>query len=325
MKLPRRQILRLAATIAVASAVSRIAIGQTYPVRPVRLVVGYTASGGNDIVARLLGQWLTERLGQPFLIDNRPGGGGNVATEGVVLAPADGYTLLLVSAANAINATLYEKLNFDFIRDIKAVAGLIRVPSVILVHPSVQAKSVPEFIAYAKRNPGRLSMASGGTGTSTHLAGELFKMMTGVDMIHVPYRGTALAITDLLGGQVQVMFGSAPSSMEYIRSGALRALAVTTATRIDTLRETPTVGEFVPGYEASQWYGIGAPQATPPDIVERLSREINAALADPKMKSRLIDLGGTILVGTPGEFAQFIVAETEKWGKVVKFAKATPG
>jgi tripartite-type tricarboxylate transporter receptor subunit TctC len=245
MKLPRRQFLHLAAGAATLPAASRFAWAQAYPTRPVRLVVGFAASGGNDIVARLLGQWLSERLGQPFVIDNRPGGGGNIATEAVVYAPADGYTLLLVSAANAINATLYEKLNFNFIRDIGPVAGLIRVPSVIVVHPSVEIKTVPELIAYAKLNAGKLSVASGGTGTSTHLAGELFKMMTGIDMIHVPYRGTGPAITDLLGGQVQVMFASAPSSIEYIRREALRALAVTTATRLETLPDIPAVGEFV--------------------------------------------------------------------------------
>jgi tripartite-type tricarboxylate transporter receptor subunit TctC len=324
MKLPRRQFLHLAAGAATLPAASRFAWAQAYPTRPVRLVVGFAASGGNDIVARLLGQWLSERLGQPFVIDNRPGGGGNIATEAVVYAPADGYTLLLVSAANAINATLYEKLNFNFIRDIGPVAGLIRVPSVIVVHPSVEIKTVPELIAYAKLNAGKLSVASGGTGTSTHLAGELFKMMTGIDMIHVPYRGTGPAITDLLGGQVQVMFASAPSSIEYIRREALRALAVTTATRLETLPDIPAVGEFVPGYEATQWYGIGVPKATPVEIVNLLNAEINAALDDPKMKARLVDLGGTELRGTSAEFGRMIADETEKWGKVVKFSKAKP-
>jgi tripartite-type tricarboxylate transporter receptor subunit TctC len=324
MKLPRRKFLHLAAGAATLPAASRFAWAQTYPTRPVRLVVGFAASGGNDIVARLLGQWLSERLGQPFVIDNRPGGGGNIATEAVVYAPADGYTLLLVSAANAINATLYEKLNFNFIRDIGPVAGLIRVPSVIVVHPSVEIKTVPELIAYAKLNAGKLSVASGGTGTSTHLAGELFKMMTGVDMIHVPYRGTGPAITDLLGGQVQVMFASAPSSIEYIRREALRALAVTTATRLETLPDIPAVGEFVPGYEATQWYGIGVPKVTPVEIVNLLNAEINAALDDPKMKARLVDLGGTELRGTSAEFGRMIADETEKWGKVVKFSKAKP-
>ncbi len=324
MKLLRRQFLCLGALAATLAPVSRTAKAESYPARPVRLVVGFAASGGNDIVARLLGQWLSERLGQPFVIDNRPGGGGNIATEAVVYAPADGYTLLLVSAANAINAALYEKLNFNFIRDIAPVAGLIRVPSVIVVHPSIQVKTLPEFIAYAKLNTGKLSMASGGTGTSTHLAGELFKMMTGVDMIHVPYRGTGPAITDLLGGQVQVMFASAPSSIEYIRRGALRALAITTATRLETLPDIPTVGEFVSGYEASQWYGVGVPQSTPGQIVDLLNREINAALVDSKMKARLVDLGGTELRGSPAEFGQMIVDETEKWSKVVKFSKAKP-
>jgi tripartite-type tricarboxylate transporter receptor subunit TctC len=324
MRLLRRQFLRLGALAAALPAISRLAKGETYPARPVRLVVGFAASGGNDIVARLLGQWLSERLGQPFVIDNRPGGGSNIATEAVVHAPADGYTLLLVSAANAINATLYDKLNFNFIRDIAPVAGIMRVPSVIVVHPSVEVKTVAELVAYAKANAGKLSVASGGTGTSTHLAGELFKMMAGVDMIHVPYRGTGPAITDLLGGQVQLMFASAPSSIEYIKKGVLRALAVTTATRLEMLPEVPTVGEFVPGYEATQWYGIGAPKSTPAEVVDLLNTEINAGLDDPKLKARLVDLGGTMLRGTSTEFGQLIGDETEKWGKVVKFSQAKP-
>ena len=324
MKLLRRQFLRLGALAAALPAVSRLAKAETYPARPVRLVVGFAASGGNDIVARLLGQWLSERLGQPFVIDNRPGGGSNIATEAVVHAPADGYTLLLVSAANAINATLYDKLNFNFIRDIAPVAGIMRVPSVIVVHPSVEVKTVAELVAYANANAGKLSVASGGTGTSTHLAGELFKMMAGVDMIHVPYRGTGPAITDLLGGQVQLMFASAPSSIEYIKKGVLRALAVTTATRLEMLPDVPTVGESVPGYEATQWYGIGAPKGTPAEVVDLLNTEINAGLDDPKLKARLVDLGGTMLRGTSAEFGQLIGDETEKWGKVVKFSQAKP-
>jgi len=324
MKLPRRRFLHLAAGAAALPVLSRLARAQAYPARSVHFVVGFAAAGGNDIVARLMGQWLTERLGQPFVIENRPGGGGNLATEVVAHAPADGYTLLLASASNAINATLYEKLNFNFIRDIAPVAGLIRVPSVIVIHPLVRIKTVPDFIAYAKLNPGKLNMASGGTGTSTHVAGELFKMMTGVNIVHVPYRGTAPAIADLLGGQVQVMFASAPSSVEYIKTGKLQALAVTTAARLETLPDIPTVGEFVPNYEASQWYGIGVPRNTPIEIIEKLNLEINAALADPKMKARLVGLGGTALSGSPPDFGKLINEETEKWAKVVKFSGARP-
>ena len=324
MKLPRRQFLHLALGAAALPAVSRIAWGQTYPSRPVRLIVGFAPSGGNDIVARLIAQWFTERLGQSFVVDNRPGGGSNIGTEAVVNAPPDGSTLLLVSAANAINASMFDKLNFNFIQDIGAVGGLISVPSVILLHPSVQAKTVPEFIAYAKHNPGKLSMASGGTATTTHLAGELLKMMAGIDMIHVPYRGTGPAITDLLGGQVHVMFGSAPSSVQYIKSGQLRGLAVTSPKRLATLTDLPTVGESVPGYEASQWYGIGVPKATPAPIVDLLNKEINAFLADPKMKAKLVDLGGTELPGSPAEFTKMIAAETVKWSRVVKFANVKP-
>ena len=318
----RRQFLCLGGLVAALPMVSRIASAQSYPVRPVRLIVGFAPSGGNDIIARLLAQWLTERLGQAFVVDNRPGGGGNVATEAVVNAAPDGYTLLLISAANAINASFFYKLNFNFIRDISAISGLMRVPSVILLHPSVQAKTVPQFIAYAKENSGKLSMASGGTGTSTHLAGELLKMMAGIEMTHVPYRGTGPAITDLLGGQVQVMFGSAPSSVQYIRSGQLRGLAVTSAKRLETLPDIPTVGESVPGYEATQWYGIGAPNGTQAPIIDLLNKEVNAALGDPKVKTRLVDLGGTELAGSAAEFAALIVEETEKWRKVVKFSNA---
>jgi tripartite-type tricarboxylate transporter receptor subunit TctC len=325
MKLPRRRkFLHLAAGAASLLALSRIAWGQMYPSRPVRLIVGFAPSGGNDIVARLIAQWFTERLGQSFVVDNRPGGGSNIGTEAVVNAPPDGYTLLLVSAANAINASMFDKLNFNFIQDIGAVGGLISVPSVILLHPSVQARTVPEFIAYAKHNPGKLSMASGGTATTTHLAGELLKMMAGIDMIHVPYRGTGPAITDLLGGQVQVMFGSAPSSVQYIKSGQLHGLAVTSPKRLATLPDLPTVGESVPGYEASQWYGIGVPKATPAPIVDLLNKEINAFLADPKMKAKLVDLGGTELLGSPAEFTKMIAAETVKWSRVVKFANVKP-
>jgi tripartite-type tricarboxylate transporter receptor subunit TctC len=320
----RRQFLHLGGLIAALPLVSRIARAQSYPARPVRLIVGFAPSGGNDIVARLIAQWLTERLGQSFVVDNRPGGGSNIATEAVVNAPPDGYTLLLVSAANAINASMFEKLNFNFIQDISAVAGVIRVPSVILLHPSVQVKTVAEFIAYAKQSTGKLTMASGGTATTTHLAGELLKMMAGIDMIHVPYRGTGPAITDLLGGQVQVMFGSAPSSVQYIKTGQLRGLAVTSDKRLETLPDIPTVGETVRGYEASQWYGIGVPKATPAPIIELLNKEINAFLADPKMKARLVDLGGTELPGSAAAFTKMIADETDKWSKVVKFANAKP-
>jgi tripartite-type tricarboxylate transporter receptor subunit TctC len=320
MKLPRRQFLHLAAGAAAVPAVSRIARAQTYPSRPVRLIVGLAAGSSLDILARLMGQWLTERLGQPFVIENRPGAGTNVATEAVVKAMPDGYTLLMVSPGNAINATLYDKLNFNFIRDIAPVASLIREPNVMVVNPSVPTKSVPEFIGYAKATPGKLNMASAGNGTASHMAGELFKMMAGVNMAHVPYRGGGPALTDLLGGQVQVMFPGAIASIEYIRAGKLRALAVTTATRSSALPDLPTVGDSVPGYEASLLDGVGAPQDTPVEIVDKLNKEINAALADPRMKTRLADLGGTALPGSPAEFGKLIAEETEKWAKVIKFA-----
>src|SRR5262245_6838933 len=324
MRLPRRKFLHLAAGAAALPIASRIASAQGYPTRPVRLIVGYAPGGGVDIVARLISQWLSERLGQSFVVENRPGAATNIATEAVVRAPADGYTLLLADAAAAINATLYDKLNFNFIRDIAPVAGIIRVANVMEVNPSFPAKTVPEFIAYAKANPGRINFASGGNGAPPHVSGELFKMMTGVNIVHIPYRGLAPALTDLIGGQVQVMFGTMPPSIEYIRTGKLRALAVTTATRSAALPDIPTVGEFVPGYEASTWYGVGAPKNTPADIVEKLNREINAGLADPKLKARLVDFGGTLLVGAPVEFGELIAAETEKWGKVVKFSGAKP-
>jgi tripartite-type tricarboxylate transporter receptor subunit TctC len=319
---PRRQFLHLAADAAALPAVSRVARAQAYPARPVRIILGFPPGGATDILARLIGQWLSERLGQPFVIENRPGAGGNIGAEAVVRAPADGYTLLVVATPNAINATLYEKLNFNFIRDIAPVASLIDSPLVMEVHPSHPAKTVPEFIAYAKANPGKLNMASAGVGTSIHVAGELFKMMTGVHMVHVPYRGAPAALTDLIGGQVQVMFDSLPSSVEYIRSGRLRPLAVTTTTRSGTLPDVPTVGEFVPGYEARAWWGVGAPQNTPAEIIERLNREINAALADPVMKARFVDLGTTVFPGSAADFKKFIADETEKWAKVVKFSGA---
>jgi tripartite-type tricarboxylate transporter receptor subunit TctC len=324
MKLPRRKFLHLAAGVAALPAASRIACAQPYPTRPVRWIIGFTSGGTTDIVSRLLGQRLSEQLGQPFIIESRPGAGTNIATEAVVRAPADGYTLLFVSASNAINATLYDKLNFNFIRDIAPVASLVRAPNVMVVNPTVPAKTVPELIAYAKANPGKINMASPGIGTTPHLAGELFKTMTGVNIQHVPYRGAAPALTDLIAGQVQLYFVTTPVSIEYIRTGKLRALAVTTATRSEALPDIPSVSEFVPGYEASAWWGVGAPKDTPADIVEKLNKEINAALADPKMKARLADLGCTVLAGSPGDFGKLIADETEKWGKVVKFSGAKP-
>src|SRR5262249_42560079 len=320
MKLPRRKFLHLAAGAAALSAVSHIAWAQAYPTRPVRLIVGFTPGSAPDIVARLMGQWLSERLGQQFLVENRPGAGSNIGTEAVVRAPADGYTLLLVSAPNAINTTLYDKLSFNFLRDIAPVAGISRERIVMVVHPSFPAKTVPEFIAYAKANPGKVTMASPGNGSSPHASGELFKMMAGIDMIHVPYRGGGQVITDLIAGQVQVSFIGLPVAIEHIRSGKLRALAVTAATRSDVLPDIPTVNDFVPGYEASAFWGVGAPRNTPVEIIDKLNKEINAALADPNMKARIADLGGTVLTGSPTDFGKLIAEETEKWGKVVKFA-----
>jgi tripartite-type tricarboxylate transporter receptor subunit TctC len=320
MKLPRRRFLHLAAGAAALPALSRFARAQSYPSRPVRIIVGLAAGSSLDILARLMGQWLTERLAQPFVIENRPGAGTNVATEAVVRSVPDGYTLLAVSPANAINATLYEKLNFDFIRDIAPVASIVREPNVMVVNPSVPAKSVLEFIAYAKANPGKLSMASAGNGTASHVAGELFKMMAGVNMVHVPYRGGGPALTDLLGGQVQAMFPGTIASVEYIRTGKLRALAVTTATRSEALPDLPTVGDFVPGYEASLMDGVGAPKNTPAEIVDKLNKEINAGLADPKIKARFADLSAIVLPGSPSDFGKLIADETEKWGKVIRAA-----
>jgi len=323
MKLPhRRQFLHLTAAAAALPAVSRLARAQDYPTRPVRLIVGFAPGGTTDITARLIGQWLSERLGQQFVIENRTGAATNIATEAVVRAPADGYTLLLVTASNAINATLYDKLSFNFIRDIAPVAGVIRYPLVMQVNPSFPAKTVPEFISYVKSNPGKISYGSGGIGTSIHVASELFKMMAGVDMIHVPYRGGAPAMTDLMAGQVQVVFNPVPESMEFIRAGKLRPLAVTTATRSEVLPDVPTVGDFVPGYEASALQGIGAPKNTPADIVNKLNKEINAGLVDPKLKARFADLGAAVFPGSPSDFAKFIVTETEKWAKVIKFSGA---
>jgi len=324
MKLPRRRFLHVAAVAAALPAVSRSAWAQTYPARPVRIIVATGPAGAPDILARLVGQWLSERLGQQFVTENRPGGGNNIGTEAVVRAPPDGYTLLLVDPSASINATLYDKLNFNFIRDIATVAGLVRMPLVMVVHPSVPATTVPALIAYAKANPGRINMASPGIGTPGHVAGELFKMMTGTEMVHVPYRGGGPALTGLIGGQVQVFFPSTSLSIEQIRAGRLRALAVTTAARWDGLPDIQTVGEFVPGYEASIALGVGAPKRTPVEIIDKLNREINAALADPKVKTRLADLGGTPLAGSSADFARLIADETEKWGKVIKFAGIKP-
>jgi tripartite-type tricarboxylate transporter receptor subunit TctC len=320
----RRNFVMAAVALGVGVAVVRPAYPQTYPTRPVRLIVGFSAGGPTDITARLIAQWLSERFGRQFVVENRPGAGSNIATEAVVNAPPDGYMLLLVGATNAINATLYDKLNFSLIRDIAPVSAIIRVPLVMEVHPSVPVRTVPEFIAYAKANPGKINLGSGGNGTTTHVAGELFKLMAGVDMVHVPYRGGAPMLVDLLGGQVQATFDPMPSAIEYVRSGKLRALAVTTASRSETLPGLPTVADALPGYEASTWYGIGAPKNTPAEMIDTLNAEINAALADSKMKARLADLGGMVLAGSAADFGKLIADETEKWAKVVKFSGAKP-
>ena len=320
MTLLRRQFLHLAAGAIALPAVSRVTWAEAYPSQPVRVIVGFAAGGPNDILARLIGQWLSKRLGQPFVIENRLGAGSNIATEAVVHAPPDGYTLLLVGSPNAINATLYDKLNFNFIRDIAPVASFMRGALVMVVHPSVPAKTLPEFIAYAKANPGKLSYGSGGVGGITHITAELFKMMAGVEMVHVPYRGVAPALTDLLGGQVQVLFANPAQSIPYIGAGRLRALAITTATRSEALPDIPTVGEFVPGYEASSIFGFGAPKNTPAEIIDKLNKEINAGLADPEIKARVADLDGTVLVGSPADFGKLIAEETDKWGKVIHAA-----
>jgi tripartite-type tricarboxylate transporter receptor subunit TctC len=320
MKLPRRNFLHLAAGAAALPAVSRIAWAQAYPSRPVHLIVTVAAGSSSDIIARLIGQWLSERLGQPIIVQNRPGAGGNIGTEIGVRAPPDGYTLLMALSLNAINAAIYDSLNFNFIRDTAPVASIASTPLILEVNPSVPAKTVPEFIAYAKANPGKINMASGGKGIPGHVAGELFKMMAGVDMIHVPYRGEGLALPDLISGQVQVLFGAMPASLGYLRAGKLRALAVTTATRQEVLPDVPTVGEFLPGYEARGWYGVVVPKATPVEIVGKLNEEINAALVDPNIKKRLTELGVAVFAGSPADFGKFIADETEKWSKVVKFA-----
>jgi tripartite-type tricarboxylate transporter receptor subunit TctC len=324
MKLPRRTLLHLAAGAAALPAISRIARAQAYPTKPVRVIVASAPGGAVDILARLMGQGLSDRLGQPVIIDNRPGAGGNIGTEVVARAPPDGYTILLISQAQAVNATLYEKLNYDFIRDIAPVASIIRQPLVMLVNPSVPAKTVPEFIAYAKANPGKVNMASPGNGSTSHMAGELLKMMAGVNIVHVPYRGAGPALTDMLGGQVQMMFPATVASIEYIRAGKLRALAVTTATRSEALPDIPTVGDFVPGYEVSAWFGVGAPKRTPAEIVDKLNKEINACLSDPKMKARFADLGGGVFALSPADFGKLIADETEKWAMVIRFAGIKP-
>jgi tripartite-type tricarboxylate transporter receptor subunit TctC len=320
----RRQLLNLVAGAASLPAYSRIAKAETYPSRPVRIIVGFPPGGAADITARLIAQWLSERLGQPFIIENRPGAGTNIGTEAVAKSPADGYTLLLVSVANTVNATLYERLNFDFIRDIEPVAGLVRGPLVMEVHPSVPAGTVPEFIAYARANPALINIASAGNGTPGHMASELFQLLTGLNLLDVPYRGGAPALADLLAGHVQVMFDNLPTSLEYIRAGKLRPLAVSTATRSDILPDLPTVSEFVPGYEVSSWFGIGAPRNTPTQVIDKLNAEINAGLAGPKLKAHLTDLGSTPLMGSPADVRKLIVEETEKWGQVIRAAKIKP-
>ena len=320
MKLIRRRLLYLACAGLAAPAISRIAWSQSYPARPVRLVVGFAPGGTTDIVARLVGQRLSERLGQSFIIENRPGAASNLGTESVASASADGHTLLMVTTTNAINAALYDKLNFNFIRDIVPVAGIVRAPNVMEVHPSVPARSVTEFIDYARANPGKISMASAGIGTPAHVAGELFKMMAGVDLVHVPYRGAAPALNDLLGGHVQVQFDALPSSIEHIKGGKLRALAVTTTARSAALPDVPTVGEFVAGYEASGWFGVGAPRNTPAWIIEKINAEINASLADSGIARRLVEIGGTTITGSPADFGKVVADDSEKWGKVVRAA-----
>jgi tripartite-type tricarboxylate transporter receptor subunit TctC len=320
MKFHRRNFLHLAAGAAALPFTPHVARAQAYPTRPVRLIVGFAPGGGGDINARLIGQWLSERLGQQFIVENRPGAGGNIAAETAVRAPADGYTLLMAGTPNAINATLYDKLTFNIIRDIAPVAGITRAPNVMEVNPMVPAKTIPEFIAYVKANPGKINMASAGNGSSVHMSGELFKMMTGVGLVHVPYRGEALALPDLISGQVQVMFGGMPASIEYIRAGNLRPLAVTTARRSPALPDIPTVSEFVPGYEVSVINGVGAPKNTPAEIIDKLNREINAGLADPKLKGRFADIGATVFPGSPTEFWKYMAEDTEKWGKVIRAA-----
>jgi len=324
MTLPRRRFLQIAACAVALPAVSRVAKAQTYPSKPVRLIIGYPPGGSADITARLTGQWLSERLGQPVVVESRPGAATNLATEAVVRAAPDGYTLLLVAPANAINATLYDKLSFDFLRDIVPVAGIIRFPNVVVVNPSLPIKTIPELIAYAKANPGKLNMASSGNGSTIHMSGELFKMLTGINMVHVPYRGGAPALTDLISGQVQVMFDNIPTSAEHVRAGKLRGLAVTSAARSEVLPDLPTVADVLPGYEASAWYGLGAPKGTPDEIVDKVNKAMNEVLADPKSQARFKELGASLLPGSAADFGKLLAEETEKWGKVVKFAGVKP-
>jgi tripartite-type tricarboxylate transporter receptor subunit TctC len=324
VKLARRRFLHLAAGAAALPTASRFAWAQAYPSRPVRLIIGYPPGGSADITARLTGQWLSERLGQPVVIESRPGAATNLATEAVVRASPDGYTLLLVAPANAINATLYDKLNFDFLRDIVPVAGIIRFPNVVVVNPSLPIKTIPELIAYAKANPGKLNMASSGNGSTIHMSGELFKMLTGINMVHVPYRGGAPALTDLIAGQVHVMFDNIPTSAEHIKAGRLRGLAVTSAARSQVLPDLPTVADFLPGYEASAWYGLGVPKNTPDEVIDKINKAMNAVLADPKSQARFAELGASLLPGSPADFSRLVADETEKWGKVVRFSGAKP-
>jgi len=324
MKLPRRKFLRLAGGAAALPAVSRFAWAQAYPSRPVRIIVGFAAGGGNDIVARLIGQWLSEHLGQPFVVENRPGAGSNIATQAVVNAAPDGYTLLLVGATNAINVSYYQKLNFDFVHDIAPVASITQQPQIMLAVPSFPAKTIPDSVDYAKANPSKVNVSSPGVGSISHLAGELFKMMTGVEMVHVPFSGNSPALTALLGGQVEVSIASLPSSIEFIRSGKLRGLAVTSTKRVEALPDVPAVVESVPGYEVSAWYGVGAPKGTPNELIDKLNNEINASLADPKLKARIADFGGTVFALSPAGFSKFIADETEKWAKVIRAANIKP-
>jgi len=324
MKLPRRKFLRLAGGAAALPAVSRFAWAQAYPSRPVRIIVGFAAGGGNDIVARLIGQWLSEHLGQPFVVENRPGAGSNIATQAVVNAAPDGYTLLLVGATNAINVSYYQKLNFDFVHDIAPVASITQQPQIMLAVPSFPAKTIPELDDYAKANPSKVNVSSPGVGSISHLAGELFKMMTGVEMVHVPFSGNSPALTALLGGQVEMSIASLPSSIEFIRSGKLRGLAVTSTKRVEALPDVPAVVESVPGYEVSAWYGVGAPKGTPNELIDKLNNEINASLADPKLKARIADFGGTVFALSPADFTKFIADETEKWAKVIRAANIKP-
>ena len=324
MKLARRRLLQLAAGAAALPAVTRMAAAQSYPARPLRMIIGYPPGGSADITARLTGQWLSERLGQPVVVESRPGAATNLATEAVVRAPGDGYTLLLVAPANAINATLYDKLSFNFLRDIVPVAGIIRFPNVVVVNPSLPVKTIPELIAYAKANPGKLNMASSGNGSTIHMSGELFKMLTGINMVHVPYRGGAPALTDLIAGQVHVMFDNVPTSAEHIKAGKLRGLAVTSTTRSAVLPDLPTVADVLPGYEASAWYGLGVPKNTPGEVIDTVNKAMNAVLADPKAQARFAELGASLLPGSPADFGKLLADETEKWGKVVKFSGAKP-